>query len=60
MDQTILSFKLTCNKLKNLCLLGAAATSTTIVSFLFGFKSFIITRMIDFFIYYVLSKQKLK
>ena len=29
-------------------------------SFFIGFKSFIITRMINFFIYYALSKQKFK
>ena len=39
-----------CNKLQNLCSLGAATTSTTIVSF-FGFESFIITRINDLFIY---------
>jgi len=30
------------------------------LSFLIGFKSFIIARMINFFLYYVLSKKKLK
>ena len=48
-----------CNKLQNLFPLDAAATCATILLIFIAFKSFIITRIIDSFVRYMLSKQTL-